>query len=423
MVVARTEEQADPTRPAPPALRPYLRFARLPGPALEVARRVLDGDPDFRQRVADATTEEEVGTPGWLWLTRPDGWEAALDQLRKDAQDLEVAAREERAERDARRRLTRAEDMARRAEAALTLRAREADVARAEVAEERVARAKAEAELAELRTHLVTLRDERNRAVRTMKEAEAELAHRTSDLRHARHQLRMAETELQQVQQQARQAQAHPAARGVPTVPAAPQTAAAIQAAATAARALADALADAARSLTAETGTPAADAALPTPAATSARGSRRSAPRLPGGILDDSTAAAHHLVGLPGVVLLVDGYNVAKTAWPDVPLVEERDRLVDALGALHARTGATVEVVFDGAEGVETRPVGARQAVHVRFSPAGVPADDVLVARIDEIPVHQPVVVASSDNAVRDGARRRGAGVLTARQLVAALRR
>ena len=39
------------------------------------------------------------------------------------------------------------------------------------------------------------------------------------------------------------------------------------------------------------------------------------------------------------MVLLVDGYNVTMQAWPDVPIPEQRRRLVDALAGLAARTG------------------------------------------------------------------------------------
>ena len=35
--VARAGENADPVQPAPPALRRFLRFARLPAPALDIA--------------------------------------------------------------------------------------------------------------------------------------------------------------------------------------------------------------------------------------------------------------------------------------------------------------------------------------------------------------------------------------------------
>jgi rRNA-processing protein FCF1 len=61
--------------------------------------------------------------------------------------------------------------------------------------------------------------------------------------------------------------------------------------------------------------------------------------------------------------------------------------------------------------------------VRVRFSPPGVEADDVIIEMAGSIPANRPVIVASSDRRVRDGARRHGANLLGARQLTEALRR
>lgn len=146
--------------------------------------------------------------------------------------------------------------------------------------------------------------------------------------------------------------------------------------------------------------------------------------RLPGGIFDDTVEAAEHLLRTPSVVLVVDGYNVTMAGWPELRAADQRRRLVVALSDLAARTATRVEVVFDGAE-VEppTVPAPTRQLVRVRFSDPGVEADDVVIDLVGRIPAATPVVVASSDNRVRDGARRRGANLLHARQLVAVLRR
>jgi rRNA-processing protein FCF1 len=59
----------------------------------------------------------------------------------------------------------------------------------------------------------------------------------------------------------------------------------------------------------------------------------------------------------------------------------------------------------------------------VRFSEPGVEADDVVIDLVGRIPAATPVIVASSDGRVREGARRGGANLLHARQLVAVLRR
>ena len=80
MEVARAGETSMPPLPAPTGLLPFLRFARLPPAALAATRRVLEADAEFRARVAAATDESEVGREGWLFLTRPDGWDTELEQ-------------------------------------------------------------------------------------------------------------------------------------------------------------------------------------------------------------------------------------------------------------------------------------------------------------------------------------------------------
>jgi predicted RNA-binding protein with PIN domain len=120
-------------------------------------------------------------------------------------------------------------------------------------------------------------------------------------------------------------------------------------------------------------------------------------------------------------VLVVDGYNVTMTGWRELGARAQRRRLVAALADLAARTSTRVELVFDGADvgdGPVTVPAPARQLVRVRFSPPGVEADDVVLDLVAQLPAAWPVVVASSDNRVREGARRAGANLLYSRQLL-----
>jgi len=145
---------------------------------------------------------------------------------------------------------------------------------------------------------------------------------------------------------------------------------------------------------------------------------------LPPAIFEESSEAAEHLARLPGVVILVDGYNVSHAGWPGTPIAEQRRRLVDALTELVARTGADVRVVFDGADTPRSPTVATTaRTVRVSFSPPEVEADDVIVAEVGQIPVHRPVVVASSDRRVRDEARARGANLLRSSQLLVLLGR
>jgi predicted RNA-binding protein with PIN domain len=144
---------------------------------------------------------------------------------------------------------------------------------------------------------------------------------------------------------------------------------------------------------------------------------------LPPALWDDSPEAAEHLMRLPGVVLLVDGYNVSNAGWPGTPIAEQRQRLIDALTQLRARTGADVRVIFDGADVGDPQHVATTaRAVHVSFSPPDVEADDLILHQVGELPGHRPVVVATSDRRVQQEADRAGANVISSSQLLRVLR-
>ncbi len=124
------------------------------------------------------------------------------------------------------------------------------------------------------------------------------------------------------------------------------------------------------------------------------------------------------------MIVLVDGYNLTKRARPELALADQRRWLVDASVETATRTGAHFEVVFDGADDRERAPADLhrRRGVQVRFSPTGTEADDVVVQRAETL-AGEPVVVASDDRRVRDGAQRVGANVVGAAQLLAAMKR
>jgi predicted RNA-binding protein with PIN domain len=136
----------------------------------------------------------------------------------------------------------------------------------------------------------------------------------------------------------------------------------------------------------------------------------------------EDPAALDRLLALPSVHLVVDGYNVTKTGYPELPLSGQRDRLVMQLSALAARTSAEVTVVFDGA-GVVAVPTTAPRGVRVLFSDPGVLADDVIRAVVAAEPEGRPVVVVTSDRAVADSVRRRGAHPVPSAVLLARLTR
>jgi predicted RNA-binding protein with PIN domain len=136
----------------------------------------------------------------------------------------------------------------------------------------------------------------------------------------------------------------------------------------------------------------------------------------------ESPAALDRLLALPTVHLVVDGYNVTKTGYPELTLSQQRDRLAQQMSALVARTGAEVTVVFDGA-GVVAVPSTSPRGVRVLFSDPGVLADDVIRALVAAEPEGRPVVVVTSDRAVADSVRRRGAHPVPSAVLIARLNR
>jgi predicted RNA-binding protein with PIN domain len=136
----------------------------------------------------------------------------------------------------------------------------------------------------------------------------------------------------------------------------------------------------------------------------------------------EDPAALDRLLALPSVHLVVDGYNVTKTGYPDLPLADQRERLTHQLAALAARTSAEVTLVFDGA-GVVAVPAAAPRGVRVLFSDPGVLADDVIRALVAAEPEGRPVVVVTSDRAVADSVRRRGAHPVPSAVLLARLGR
>ena len=136
----------------------------------------------------------------------------------------------------------------------------------------------------------------------------------------------------------------------------------------------------------------------------------------------DSITGLDGLLAMPTLHLVVDGYNVSKTGYPELPLADQRNRLITQLGALAARTRVEVTVVFDGAVVMAAPPRGAR-GVRVLFSDPGVLADDVIRAIVAAEPHGRPVAVATSDRAVVVSVRASGAYAVPSTVLVTRLAR
>jgi predicted RNA-binding protein with PIN domain len=413
------------TSAVPAGLRQFLKFTRLPPRALPVTRRALDDDEAFRERVRSVVDEDAVGEAGWLLLDRPDGWESSLRDLVDAAEDEEAELSASAELRRARREIENVRAALERAESDAAT-AREAlDRSRSEVTEQRAARRRAEDEATALARRLDQADGARARAVRELEAARAQATDRANALREADRRARAAEEAVE-----AATSRAAPVSPGPPparsTEPEERRSAPVpldvraladqIDRASTAAEGLADALASAARLLAADDERP-----LPPPTRVSSRLARRRPAPLPVGVLDDSPEAARHLLGVKGMTVLVDGYNVSMRGWSELPLALQRDRLVDGLATLAARTGVRPVVVFDASERVAAPSLGRGRAVQVRFAPPGIEADDVIIDAVGDYPVSSPVTVVSSDGRVRDGARRQGANLLATDQLLGLL--
>jgi predicted RNA-binding protein with PIN domain len=118
-------------------------------------------------------------------------------------------------------------------------------------------------------------------------------------------------------------------------------------------------------------------------------------------------------------LLVVDGYNVALRAFPDVDLDAQRRMLLDRLRPLVARGGAQPLVIFDG-EG----PSGSASRVsglEVRFSSGTVIADDEIVFVVAA--TERTVLVVTDDRELRARVRAEGANVVGGPALLGALER
>jgi predicted RNA-binding protein with PIN domain len=134
----------------------------------------------------------------------------------------------------------------------------------------------------------------------------------------------------------------------------------------------------------------------------------------------DDPALLDELLRQPHAHLVVDGYNVTKTAWPQLTLDDQRRRLVDALARVATRTGAEVTCCFDGqpGQGAVPQPRGVR----VLFS-VGEIADDLIRRLVRAEPPGRVVVVVTGDQAVARDVARDGARVVPSTTLLARLQR
>jgi len=372
--IAAAGSKLRPPLPFPSGLKSFVKFHRLPPKALGAVRATVEADHTFRERLGIAATSDLVDELGCLWLQRPDGW---LQRA------IELAAAQAQPEGD--------DDS-------------KADRRRREAAEAAAARARLE--VVDLREQVARTRDE---------------------LADARSQLDAVQKEVAGLRERLSESQ-RGAARSDAGRQRATGTADQVRREADELRAeLASAkqvLEDVLRQRSDEP--PAVDAerlrgllleALSMVGGGSATGRRprRRAVRtpipVPGGLLGDSEAMTEHLLRSPGVLVLVDGYNIAKAGWPGMTLERQREQCVRACEELAVRWGTDIQVVFDGADVVGAHSTD-RRLVRVAYSPAGVLADDVLRATVAATDPARPVVVVTSDQAVVNDVRALGANTI-----------
>ncbi|MEU3886835.1 NYN domain-containing protein [Streptomyces sp. NPDC029041] len=138
---------------------------------------------------------------------------------------------------------------------------------------------------------------------------------------------------------------------------------------------------------------------------------------------EDDPQVLDQLLALPQAHLVVDGYNVTKTGYPQMPLEKQRLRLLGQLSQLAAQSGAEVTCVFDGAELAAPVLLAPPRGVRVLFSKPGVTADELIRQLVRAEPPGRPVIVASTDREVADGVARAGARPVASAMLLKRLSR
>lgn len=460
--------------PLPGRVRNLVRNRRLPASWPVTIRHAIDEDEEFRSLVCSRADEPSLGRLGWLWLARPEGWEEQVDAL--VGEKLAARAQQEEQEREARLAAGRIAEL-------------EGDLARAraETMAASASSAAMEAELAASRLRVAELEEQLGSALAASHAAaaaasadagELEALRRRSDSLQADHDgqqrlIAALRAELERTREDRDRAEADArfsaaertalqAARCRTEAEAADlrrSLGAAIGRAAAAAREMGDSMAEASRLLAGETSATPAETAAPSPgrpgpgraagespapgpdpsesptdapgrhsparARPAARGERRRPLSLPPAVLDDSPEAASHLVRVPGVNLVVDGYNVTFTSWTGDDLPALRHRLVAALSEFAVRLKRQVTVVFDGADdgGRVAAPPVARPWLRILFSASSVEADEVIVDAVRALPARVPVVVVSNDRRVGVDVGRLGANVLSVDQFLVVLGR
>jgi len=386
--IARSGKKSTPPVTPPARVVPLLTFAKVPNKAKDTLLDVIDTDDKFRSRIAEAANEKSVGRVGIAFLQRPEGWETFVANMIAAADEPVIESRSNLGRLE--RRLETAENA--RDRALDELATAQGLVIEANTRADDLGRESAAltSEVSRLQASNADLVAQRKRAVTELKQTEAIMARHVAERKRLEAQL-----------------EAMTAAQLATTAVGGGITDVEVRSSADEIEAAIDQLRGHVEHLRRQA----------TPELLEVR--RRTPLPVPPGLLDDSTEMADYLFAIPKMLVLVDGYNVTREAHDDWELIDQREWLEQNLRALTARSDVEFDVVFDGADVGTPRRTGLSSSVRIRFSPAGVEADDVIIPAVSAIAVDRPVTVVSSDQRVRTGSAERGANVLYSRQLLA----
>ena len=368
----------------PASLRKVVAHAgELTPPLADRLARELDRLDWLRDKSLGVWAEAEAEVDGpdrgsALFLLRPEGWSVELLKVAGNAASVEPAGRRPRIDDAVVKELAVARDKAKALGREVdALRRRVAELQRAERAPERDRAADEARQAGEVRALEERLGAELAGTRRRLEEVASALKGAREDLRQARRDRADAEARLAAIRYTGSWADRDPVDLAVHL----------------------DAVAAQARR---------------TPEAT--EGVRTlDAPSLPAGVRPDSAAAVEAVLRLHGPVgLLVDGYNAGLAMGSRAP-AEVRTRLETILKRIRTLGGPSVAVtvVWDSAVHQEERRLP--EGLDVRFTPAGVSADDVLVELASVTP---RAIVVTNDREVRERAEAVGALTLWSTALV-----
>lgn len=372
----------------PKAMQQHLRAGKPTRASLKSLRTLLEERNDVRSALGAAVAnipEDERSTLDevvLLWLCRPDGWEDRLAAVLAERAAAKRAEREQAAEATAARRLRGTEAHLERTRAELESALAALAGCEADLARERQRQIELEAQVVSLERRLDEADAHSRRIGAVAERSAAELAAARDHLDDALGEVASLHAEIASFEERLRDALAG--------------------------RAAADAAAASLR-----------EAALAAPSPQSGdQPDRRQTNRLqrapvpvPGGRLESDVETVDYLVRLPGLTVVVDGYNVSHEIWPELLLEEQRVRLLASLENLVARTNARVRLVFDAAEGTPGWRI-ERRLVQVEFSPEGVIADDHIRHIVRSMPPDHKVLVVSTDRALTASVRSLGANTV-----------